>query len=394
MSKKYWAVTASLGCVTLLLLAAVIAIPLFVVPLEVKMMLRSASVPATSQIVSAPESAQEPAQAAQPGQAAALTTLYRQANPGIVSINVATVRRGTVSGAGSGSGFIYDDQGHIITNHHVVEGATDVTVVFYDGRETEATVAGTDPNSDLAVVKVAQLPEGIHALPLGDSDQVAVGESVIAIGNPFGLGNSMSAGIVSAVGRTIDSGATPFSIPRAIQTDAAINPGNSGGPLLNLQGQVIGVNAQIATSGIQAANAGVGFAIPSNTVRLVAPVLIEKSAYAWPWLGITGGSVNLSIMKANGLSVQQGAYVDKVSADSPAGKAGLRGSSTQQAADSLDAPVGGDVIIAIDDKPVVTFDDLLFEIASRKPGDQVRLTIVRGRQRMDVTATLAPRPRQ
>ena len=391
MSKKYWAVTGALGCVTLLLAVAVIAIPLFVVPLEIRMALNSAGKQSAPAATAQSGSTGLPLAGASAGQNS-LVALYQQTNPGVVSIEVATVRGGTLRGAGAGSGFIYDDQGHIVTNNHVVDGATQVAVIFYNGQQAEASIVGTDPNSDLAVIKVDRLANGAHPLPLGDSDRVAVGESVIAIGNPFALGNSMTAGIVSAVGRTIDSGATPFSIPRAIQTDAAINHGNSGGPLLNLSGQVIGVNAQIASE--TDANAGVGFAIPSNMVGRVVPALIEKGAYAWPWLGVSGGSVNLSIVKANNLSVQEGAYIDSVTANGPAAKAGLRGSSGTRSVDGVDVPTGGDVIVAIDNTPITDFDTLLVEVASHKPGDQVRLTVLRGGQRQQVTVTLGERPSQ
>jgi 2-alkenal reductase len=173
-----------------------------------------------------------------------------------------------------------------------VGGADSVTVTFYNGIERHAEVVGTDPDSDLAVIRVQNVPAGVHSLPLADSDQVKVGEWVIAIGSPFGLGASMSTGIVSATGRTIPAGATPFSIPHAIQTDAAINPGNSGGPLINMAGAVIGINAQIATGGTEQSS-GVGFAIPSNIARRVVPSLIQSGEYRWPWLGVTGSPLTL-----------------------------------------------------------------------------------------------------
>ncbi|RPI32307.1 MAG: 2-alkenal reductase, partial [Chloroflexota bacterium] len=192
-----------------------------------------------------------------------LVDIYNQYNPGVVNITVYLTQSG-LAGAGAGSGFILSEDGYIVTNDHVVSGADSVTIIFYDGHEAEAQIVGTDEDSDLAVLKVDALPEGTHPLTLGDSDQVQVGEWVVAIGNPFGrLGNSMSVGIVSAIGRDIPAGATNYRIPQAIQTDAAINPGNSGGPLLNMRGEVIGVNAQIVTGGAEV-NSGVGFAIPSN----------------------------------------------------------------------------------------------------------------------------------
>jgi 2-alkenal reductase len=187
-----------------------------------------------------------------------LASLYEDVNPGVVNIQVYVERAG-MTGAGAGSGFILDEDGHIVTNHHVVADANPVTVIFYDGTEVQAEIVGTDGDSDLAVVRVDELPEGVHPLPLGASSAVSPGDWVIAIGNPFSLGSSMTLGIVSAVGRTIPTAETRFSIPSAIQTDAAINPGNSGGPLLTTNGQVVGVNAQIeSTTGT---NSGVGFTI-------------------------------------------------------------------------------------------------------------------------------------
>jgi S1-C subfamily serine protease len=321
---------------------------------------------------------------------ASLVDLHNQLNPGVVNIQVLLRQAGQTGGA-EGSGFIIDDAGHIITNNHVVDGAYQVTVIFYNGLEEEAQIVGTDVYSDLAVLKVDKLLGDAHPLTLGDSDMVETGQWVIAIGNPFGLTSSMSVGIVSAVGRTIPSGATRFGIPQSIQTDAAINPGNSGGPLLDLSGQVIGVNAQIQTSGTQA-NSGVGFAIPSNIVRMVAPMLIQEGVYQWPWLGVSGGSLSLLSMKANNLDIQQGAYIDTVEPGGPAEKAGLQGSTGTDQVNGIPVPVGGDVVTAIDGNPVNNFDDLLVAVAFRKPGDTVTLTIIRNGSRQQVPVTLEPRP--
>jgi 2-alkenal reductase len=299
-------------------------------------------------------------------------------------------RRGAI-GQGAGSGFILDDSGRIVTNNHVVAGADRVTVIFFNGIEAEAEILGTDDDSDLAVIEVDELPDGTYPLALADSDQAKVGQWVVAIGNPFGLSGSMTLGIVSAVGRTIPSGATTYSIPEAIQTDAAINPGNSGGPLLNLQGEVLGVNAQIRTNG-ERANAGVGFAIPSNTVQLVAPVLVRRQPYQWPWVGVQGANVTLLIMEANDLETQQGAYIDRVIANSPAAEGGLRGTSDTRSIDSVPIPVGGDVVVAVDGQPVVDFADLLVRVAFRSPGDTLELTVLRDGQSRQVSVTLAPRP--
>jgi S1-C subfamily serine protease len=320
----------------------------------------------------------------------ALVELYHQVNPGVVNIQVYVHQQGR-TGEGAGSGFIIDDQGHIVTNNHVVAQAGEVTVIFYNGIEAPAKIIGTDPDSDLAVIQVEELAEDAHALALGNSDEASVGEWVAAIGNPFGLGSSLTTGIVSAVGRTIPTGVTLFSIPQAIQTDAAINPGNSGGPLINLEGQVIGVNAQIATGGT-GASAGVGFAIPVNIVRRVVPALIQTGSYQWPWLGVQGGSVNLLIQQANDLPTQQGAYIDHVEPGGPAEKAGLRGSTRSTQINGLDVPVGGDVVVEADGDQIANFSDLLVHTAFKEVGASMQLTIIRGGKRQEVTVELAPRP--
>jgi 2-alkenal reductase len=320
-----------------------------------------------------------------------LTSLYEEVNPGVVSIAV-NVERGGQTGQGAGSGFLIDEQGHIVTNNHVIAGARSVTVTFFDGSQVGAEISGADPDSDLAVIIVDQVPDNVRPLPLGDSDAVMVGEWVVAIGNPFMLNNSMSVGIVSAVGRTIPTEVTPFSIPQVIQTDAAINPGNSGGPLLNLRGEVIGVNESIATANGVRANAGVGFAVPVNIVRRVVPVLIERGEFTWPWLGVEGTTVGLLISQANNLDVQHGAYIENVVNGSPAEEAGLRGSTGTTQIDQLGVPVGGDVVIEADGQQINNFDDLLNVIAFHNPGDPLTLTIIREGERQEVTVTLAPRP--
>jgi S1-C subfamily serine protease len=316
--------------------------------------------------------------------------LYGELNPGVVNIQVFVQREGA-SGTGAGSGFILSEEGYIVTNHHVVAPADRITVVFNDGTEAEARLVGSDADSDLAVIQVDQLAQGAHSLPLGDSDGVEVGEWVIAIGNPFGLGSSMTLGIVSAVGRTIPSADRTFGIPEAIQTDAAINPGNSGGPLMNLEGEVIGINAQIASGGSQA-NAGVGFAIPSNIARRVTPVLIESGAFQWPWLGVRGSSVNLIIAKANNLSTRRGAYIHAVVSGGPAEEAGLQGSSRTERVDGIEVPVGGDVVIEADGKSVSDFSALLVAVSDKRPQDTIELTVLRDGARRQISVKLAPRP--
>lgn len=319
-----------------------------------------------------------------------LSNLYETVSPGVVSISV-LINNGGQNGQGAGSGFIFDQSGHIVTNNHVVDNANVVVVIFHDGTEAEAEIVGTDVDSDLAVVKVDQLPESAHPLPIGDSTSVMTGDWVVAIGNPFGLNSSMSIGIVSAIGRTIPTGVTPFSIPMAIQTDAAINPGNSGGPLLNLQGQVIGVNAQIASGGSQA-NAGVGFSIPAQIVRRVVPTLIKVGAFQWPWLGVEGTSVDIFIAQANNLSLDKGAYIVRVVSGGPADQAGLQGGLEPVTVDGLEVPTGGDVVIEADGVLINDYADLQAFIAQKDPGTEIELTVLRNGEQQQITVTLAPRP--
>lgn len=318
-----------------------------------------------------------------------LAMLYDEVNPGVVNIRV-YVQQGGMTGQGAGSGFLIDDEGHIVTNDHVVARADVVTVIFHNGLEARAEIVGSDPDSDLAVVLAEEVPEGAHPLQLGESAEVRPGDWVVAIGNPFSLGGSVSLGIVSAVGRTIPTAETPFSIPQAIQTDAAVNPGNSGGPLLNLDGQVVGVNAMIRSS--TGANSGVGFAIPSDVVRLVVPALIEEGGYAWPWLGVRGGPLNLLLQEANDLPTQEGAYIAVVVENGPADEAGLQGATGQESVLGQQMPVGGDVVVEIDGEPVRDFADLLTYVAFRRPGDEVTLTILRDGSRQEVTLELEARP--
>lgn len=319
-----------------------------------------------------------------------LAALYDQTNPGVVSIRVYVEQAG-MTGQGNGSGFVLDEEGHIVTNDHVVRQAATITVIFHNGLEVRAEIVGTDPDSDLAVIRVSDLPDDVEPLPLGESAAVRPGDWVVAIGNPFSLGGSMSLGIVSAVGRTIPTAATPFRIPQAIQTDAAINPGNSGGPLLDLDGTVVGVNAVIATDG-DGVSSGVGFAIPSDVVRLVAPALIEEGAYVWPWIGVSGLPVNLLVQEANGLEMQRGAYIAEVVEGSPAAEAGLQGATRTERVFGIEVPVGGDVVVEADGEPIADFTDLLVSVAFRLPGDRVALTILREGEHQEVVVELGARP--
>jgi len=319
-----------------------------------------------------------------------LTALYDQLSPGVVNINIFAEE--ALSAGGAGSGFILDDQGYIVTNHHVVTGADRVTVTFYDGLEVEAEIIGTDDDSDLAVIRVQEMAEGAHPLPLADSDLVDEGQWAVAIGNPFSFGGSMTLGIVSAVGRALE-GITDYSIPQVIQTDAAINPGNSGGPLLNLNGEIIGVNAQIRTANGVRANSGVGFAIPSNVVRLVIPVLIEEGSYEWPLLGVRSSPVfsRLARQQANNLPEQRGAFIDEVVPGGPAAEAGLQGAVGQEIIFGQPIPVGGDIVIAFNGRPVNDFADLLTFVAFSQPGETVTMTVLRDGETLEVPVTLSTR---
>lgn len=320
-----------------------------------------------------------------------LIDLYSRLNPSVVNITVYLNQDGVLDSFAQGSGFVFDDLGHIITNAHVVHGTDGVEVTFSDGLIREATVVGEDLHSDLAVIKV-ELPESITSIPLGVMDELAVGQTVVAIGNPFGLEGTLTRGIVSALGRTIPA-LTIFSIPQAIQTDAAINPGNSGGPLLNLNGEVIGVNAQIETSGTSDSNIGVGFAIPVSIIRRVVPALIETGDYDWPWLGVSGYTVNPPLVEAMNLPVEQGAYVSSLTEGGPAQAAGLQATTEAITQDGRQVEVGGDVITAIDGQPVKTFDDMLVYLTLQTtPGQEVTLTILRDGQYQDVSVQLGTRP--
>jgi serine protease Do len=347
-----------------------------------------------------------------------LEQIYAQVDPSVVNIQVIdTVASSGSSGLpqsgpfgqlvpqgpqvqqGLASGFVWDQAGHIVTNNHVVDGASQITVRFFDGTTVPAKVVGTDVNSDLAVIQV-QAPAGeLHPVQMADSRQLKVGQLVVAIGNPFGLQGSMSAGIVSALGRSLPVGnlnsqGPTYSIPDIIQTDAPINPGNSGGVLTNDEGQVIGVTAAIESP--VGVSAGIGFAVPSAIVQKVVPVLIKSGHYNWPWLGLSGGDLDPSLAKAMGLNPnQRGALLGDVVAGGPADKAGLHGSSKQVSIQGQTVNVGGDVIIAVNGQPVNGFDDVVAYLSDNaEVGQTVNLTILRQGKEQTVAVTLAARPQQ
>jgi S1-C subfamily serine protease len=324
----------------------------------------------------------------------ALKALYAQVNPSVVNLTIYLSQNNQMLPASQGSGFVYDPEGHVVTNAHVVHGAEQIDVIFSDGTIRPADIVGEDLHSDLAVVQVENFPAGIVPLPLGNMSDLAVGENVVAIGNPFGLEGTLTRGIISALGRTIPA-LTTFSIPQSIQTDAAINPGNSGGPLLNLNGEVIGVNAQIETGNGNNANSGVGFAIPVSIVKRIVPSLIQSGGYDWPWLGVRGQSLDLALIKAMDLPFEKGAYLWQVIDQGPSAKAGLVGSNKTVEYDGRPVDVGGDVVTAVDGQPVESFDDLLVYVSfDGTPGQDVTLTIWRDGQYKDVKVTLEKRPDQ
>jgi 2-alkenal reductase len=325
-----------------------------------------------------------------------LADLYDRVNPGVVAIQTLSQ-----DGGGLGSGFVYDKKGHIVTNYHVVEGAQDLEVDFASGNKVRGEVIGTDLDSDLAIVAVKVPEDQLFPVPLGDSDKIRVGQTVVAIGNPFGLTGTMTTGIISAKGRTLESlrqsgDGVFFEAGDLIQTDASINPGNSGGPLLNLDGEVIGINRAIRTTDTNASgdpiNSGIGFAVSINIIKRVVPSLIETGSYDYPYLGVSARpELSLIEQEALGLSRSTGAYVSEVVPGGPADKAGLKGGSTDTNISGLQA--GGDLITAVDGHAVNVFGDLLsYLMINKSPGDQIVLTILRDNQEKEVTLTLDKRP--
>ncbi len=336
----------------------------------------------------------------------AFVALYKQVSPGVVIIQVSSSQ-----GTALGSGFVFDTNGNVVTNYHVVQGAANdkVEVDFLDGFKAYGTIVGTDLDSDLAVVKAQAPASEFHPLALGDSDALQVGQTVIAIGNPFEFFGSMSVGVISALHRTLESehvapgGSQTFTAGDLLQTDTAINPGNSGGPLININGQVIGVNRAIETNNTTAAgqptNSGVGFAVSSNIIKRVVPVIIQTGRYDYPYLGISslslgnpsGGGMTLDEINALGLKQFTGTYVTDVAKGGPADQAGLRAGTTPTSFPNLLG--GGDLIVAIDGRPVIQYDDMIaYLITQKSAGDKVVLTVVRDGQKLDLTVTLGKRP--
>ena len=324
-----------------------------------------------------------------------LNTIYSTSLPSIVHIKV----RQTVPGffqnqerTGQGSGFIWDTEGNIVTNYHVVASASIVDVEFADGSQYSASVIGLDPNSDLAIIKVNPNGKMLTPLNLGDSTNVKVGNHTIVIGSPFGQEFSMSSGIVSAIKRTVPSQNAMFSIPNVIQTDAAINPGNSGGPLMDIEGNVIGINSQIISR--SGGNQGIGFAIPINSVKKIIPTLIKGEKFEYPYIGITGMDLNTNLKKALEIDSEiKGVMIVDVVKGSPADLGGLLGYTGTVSGNYNSYPSGGDILTAINTIPIKSMSDLLSLLFSDySPGDLVTFTILRDSNSIDLDITLISRP--
>jgi len=319
-----------------------------------------------------------------------LVEIFEQSEPGVVRVNVQ--REAQVIGASSiGSGFVFDTFGRIITNSHVVADAKKIVVTFLDGRSYNAQLVGADPFTDIAVIKVNAEQTQFHPISLGDSSQLKVGEQIAAIGNPFGLSGSMTSGIVSQLGRLLPAEDSGFSIPDVIQTDAAINPGNSGGPLLNMKGQVVGINTAIQSA--TGEFTGIGFAIPSRTLMKIVPTLIQDGEYNHPWLGISGRDIDPDLANILNLTDAKGFLVIIVVEDSPASKAGLHGSTETKEIDGINYPIGGDIILSVDGKEVRQIDDILIHLQREKSvGDEMVLEILRDGRTTNFVLLLEERP--
>ena len=319
--------------------------------------------------------------------------IYDRAAPGVVQITSTSgnVDTGQTQHA-LGSGFVLDKAGHVVTNYHVVEGATKIKVSFSNRDTVEANLVGTDPSTDLAVLQVDVSASALTPLTLGDSDHVRVGDPVVAIGNPFGLDRTATSGIVSALQRLITA-PNRFTIDHVIQTDAPINHGNSGGPLLDTRARVIGVNTQIETGGsASSGNVGIGFAVPSNTVKDVVAQILRTGRVDHPYLGISGQALTSDVARTYNLATERGVLIESVTSGSGADKAGLRGGERQVVVAGETFVLGGDIIVSVDGKNISTIEELREAIAAHKPGDKVKLALFRDAKKLGVTVTLGRQP--
>ena len=326
-----------------------------------------------------------------PNQTISLTAawIYNLTKNSVVLIKVTSITPFGRSVA-EGTGFVYDKEGHIITNNHVVESGGKITVRFIDGTTVNARLVGRDPYSDLAVLKIGELPSGVNPLKLGDSSKLRVGDTVVAIGNPYGLSGTMTLGIVSQLGRFLRAPGG-YLIVDVIQTDAAVNPGNSGGPLLNLKGEVVGVNTAIVSP--TGAFAGIGFAIPSNTVKMVVPDLISRGYHPHPWVGVRGFDITPSMARKLGLPVERGFLIAEVLPGSPAEKAGLKGGTAIKVVEGQRIVVGGDIIVGLDGVEVRGIADILLYLERHvEIGQKVVFHVVRDGERLDIPLVVGERP--
>jgi S1-C subfamily serine protease len=323
-----------------------------------------------------------------------INEIYERAAPGVVQVTSASRTTDTSSGAAPpalGSGFVVDKAGHIVTNYHVVEGGDRISVSFSNRDTVDAKLVGTDPSTDLALLEVETSARALTPLALGDSDKVEVGDRVVAIGNPFGLDRTATAGIVSAVQRLIRAPNT-LTIDHVIQTDAPINRGNSGGPLLDDRAEVIGVNTSIETGNLSTGNIGIGFAVPSNTVKNVVAQILKTGRVEHPHLGIQGRPITSELADMYRLPVEEGVLVEDVVAGTGADNADLREGDTEVVVAGVTYVLGGDIIVAADGKKVASVEELRDAISAHKPGDEIELEVYRDKKKTSVTVTLGRRP--
>lgn len=322
-------------------------------------------------------------------------TVYEKAADGVVNVTSIAIQMdfffNPFPAQGSGSGAIIDTRGHILTNHHVIANAQKLEVTLADGSKWAAKLIGSDPDNDLAVIKIDAPKEKLKIIPMGDSKNLKIGQKVLAIGNPFGFERTLTTGVISSLGRTIRSEVGTM-IEDVIQTDAAINPGNSGGPLLNSDGEMIGINTAIISP--TGGSVGIGFAIPINTAKKIIPELIAKGYVSYPWIGATIQPLLPEVAKFLKLNVERGAMIAEVVKGGPADKAGLKGGTQRVQVGNMIVIVGGDIIVKADQNEVKTHDDLIRYIREKKPNDTLTLKVLRKGKFEDVKVTLSERPRR
>jgi S1-C subfamily serine protease len=377
------------------LLGGVVAVALGVVAIATGLISVDNSSASSTAVATAPLPQTQPAS----GAGRTVGQVYQEDAQGVAYIEAQEKPGATTSpfgepsggGTATGSGILMDSDGHVLTNAHVVDGSSSVTVKFGDGDALPAKVLGVDDSTDVAVLEVDPSQVDAKPLVLGDSDAVKVGDGAIAIGNPYGLDRTVTSGIVSALQRQI-SAPNGFTISDVIQTDAAINPGNSGGPLIDADGRVIGINSQIATGSGSSGSVGIGFAVPINTAKNVAGQIIDGGSVKHAYLGIEGADLNSELAKVLNLGVDEGVLVQKVTPDGPAASAGLEAGDATVGIEGAQVKAGGDVITAVDGNQISGMDDLISVVNAKQPGDEVTLTVLRDGQSKDITVKLAGRP--